>query len=149
MLARLASGGAILTIEAVEKFLAGDQPHFARMIGIRIVSYAPDEVVAEFAIGPEHSNRHGVMHGGAVMTLADTIGGLATTANLPDGFGTVTIESKTNFLAGVPVGDTARGTCRPLHRGRTTMVWETRVTRGDGRLAAVVTQTQLVIPPRG
>jgi uncharacterized protein (TIGR00369 family) len=83
------------------------------------------------------------------MTLADTIGGLATTANLPDGFGTVTIESKTNSLAGVPVGDTARGTCRPLHRGRTTMVWETRITRGDGRLAAVVTQTQLVIPPRG
>jgi 1,4-dihydroxy-2-naphthoyl-CoA hydrolase len=88
------------------------------------------------------------MHGGAIMTLADTIGGLATTANLPDGFGTVTIESKTNFLAAVPVGDTARAECTPLHRGRTTMVLQTKITRDDGKLAAVVTQTQLVIPPR-
>jgi 1,4-dihydroxy-2-naphthoyl-CoA hydrolase len=136
-----------MSIEAVKRFLDSDQPHFAKLIGIQIVSYSADKVEAEFKIGQEHSNRGGAMHGGAIMTLADTIGGLATTASLPDGHGTVTLESKTNFLAAIPVGDTARATCTPLHRGRTTMVWETRVVRGDGKLAAIVTQTQLVIPP--
>ena len=80
------------------------------------------------------------------MALADTVGAIATVANLPEGATTTTIESKTNFLAPIPVGDTARAECTPLHRGRTTMVWQTRITRGDGRLAAVVTQTQLVMP---
>jgi 1,4-dihydroxy-2-naphthoyl-CoA hydrolase len=136
-----------LSIERVKKFLDADQPHFAKMIGVKIVSYSEEKVEAELKIAEHHSNRGGAMHGGAIMTLADTIGGLATTANLEDGYGTVTIESKTNFLAAVPVGDTARAVCTPLHRGRTTMVWETRISRGDGRLAAVVTQTQLVIPP--
>jgi uncharacterized protein (TIGR00369 family) len=92
------------------------------------------------------SNRAGVLHGGAIMALADTLGGAGTIANLPEGASTVTIESKTNFFAAVPVGDTARAECTPLHRGRTTMVWQTRVTRGDGKLAAIVIQTQLVIP---
>lgn len=136
-----------MTIERVKKFLELDQPHFGKMVGVKVVSYSEEKVEAEFKVEEQHSNRGGAMHGGAIMTLADTIGGLATTANLPDGYGTVTIESKTNFLAAVPVGDTARAVCTPLHRGRTTMVWETRVTRGDGRLAAIVTQTQLVIPP--
>ncbi len=135
-----------MTIEAVKRFLDDDKPHFAKLIGVNVVSYAEDKVEATFTVGQEHSNRGGGMHGGAIMTLADTIGGLATTANLPDGFGTVTVESKTNFLAAIPVGDTARATCTPLHRGRTTMVWETRIVRGDGKLAAVVTQTQLVVP---
>jgi uncharacterized protein (TIGR00369 family) len=89
--------------------------------------------------------RPAVLHGGAVMTLADTLGAIATVANLPPGASTTTIESKTNFFAAIPLGDTARAECTPLHRGRTTMVWVTRITRGDGRLAAVVTQTQLVI----
>ena len=80
------------------------------------------------------------------MALADTLGALATVANLPEGATTTTIESKTNFFAAIPVGDTARAECTPLHRGRTTMVWQTRVTRGDGRLAALVIQTQLVLP---
>ena len=136
-----------MTIEGVKRFLDNDQPHFAKLIGIEIVSYSADKVEAEFRIGEEHSNRGGAMHGGAIMTLADTVGGLATTANLPEGYGTVTIESKTNFLAAVTVGDTARAECTPLHRGRTTMVWQTKIMRGDGKLAAVVTQTQLVIPP--
>jgi uncharacterized protein (TIGR00369 family) len=66
-------------------------------------------------------------------------------SNLAAGTATTTIESKTNFFAAIPVGDTARAECTPLHRGRTTMVWQTRITRGDGRLAALVIQTQLVI----
>ena len=80
------------------------------------------------------------------MALADTLGAIATVANLADGSTTTTIESKTNFFAAIPIGDTARAECTPLHRGRTTMVWQTRVTRSDGRVAALVIQTQLVLP---
>jgi uncharacterized protein (TIGR00369 family) len=137
-----------MSIDGVKRFLESDQPHFAKLIGIKIVSYSADKVEAEFKVGEAHSNRGGAMHGGVIMTLADTVGGLATTANLLDRYGTVTIESKSNFLAAVPVGDTAHATCTPLHRGRTTMVWETRIVRGDGKLAAIVTQTQLVLPPK-
>jgi len=83
------------------------------------------------------------------MTFADNLGGKATSANLPQGSGTTTVESKTNFFAAIPVGDTAHAECTPLHRGRTTMVWQTRITRSDGKLAALVTQTQLVLEGRG
>ena len=86
-----------------------------------------------------------MLHGGAVMAFADTLGAIATVANLPEGTGTTTIESKTNFFAAILLGDTARAECTPLHRGRTTMVWQTRITRGDGRLCALVTQTQMVL----
>jgi uncharacterized protein (TIGR00369 family) len=89
------------------------------------------------------------MHGGAIMALADNLGGTATTANLKPGQTTTTIESKTNFFAAVPVGDVALAETTALHRGRTTMVWQTRITRGsDGRLCAIVTQTQLVLAPK-
>src|SRR5215831_15904989 len=93
------------------------------------------------------NNRFGALHGGAVMALADNLGGTATIANLPKGGRTATIESKTNFFASIPVGDIARAECTPLHRGRSTMVWQTRITRGDGRLCALVIQTQIVIAP--
>ena len=89
-----------------------------------------------------------IIHGGAIMAFADNIGAVATVANLPPGASTTTIESKTNFFAAIPVGDTARAECTPLHRGRTTMVWQTRITRNDGRLCAMVTQTQLVLLPK-
>jgi 1,4-dihydroxy-2-naphthoyl-CoA hydrolase len=79
------------------------------------------------------------------MAFADNMGGTGAVANLPEGASTTTIESKTNFFAAIPVGDIARAECTPLHRGRTTMVWQTKITRGDGRLAAIVTQTQLVL----
>jgi uncharacterized protein (TIGR00369 family) len=79
------------------------------------------------------------------MAFADTIGAVATVANLKEGESTTTIESKTNFFAAIPLGDTARAESTPLHRGRTTMVWQTKITRGDGRLAAIVTQTQMVL----
>jgi uncharacterized protein (TIGR00369 family) len=77
--------------------------------------------------------------------FTDNLGGTATTANLKPGQSTTTIESKTNFFAAVPIGDVAKAECTPLHRGRTTMVWQTRITRGDGKLCALVTQTQLVL----
>jgi uncharacterized protein (TIGR00369 family) len=131
--------------EDAKAFLDNGQPHFAKFIGLKITHISPERVEAVLEAREEFSNRAGVMHGGAVMTLADTLGGVATIANLPAGARTVTIESKTNFLAAIPIGDTARAECTPLHRGRSTMVWQTRITRNDGRLAALVTQTQMVI----
>jgi 1,4-dihydroxy-2-naphthoyl-CoA hydrolase len=121
------------------------QPPFATLVGIQITSVAPERVTAELAVRDELTNGVGILHGGAIMSLADNLGGAATVINLPPGFTTTTIESKTNFFAALPLGDTAHAECTPLHRGRTTMVWQTRITRNDGRLAAVVTQTQLVL----
>ena len=121
---------------------------FAQLIGLNIVSVAPDRVVAELPVREDLCTRPAVLHGGAVMALADTVGAIATVANLPAGAQTTTIESKTNFFAAIPAGDVAKAECTPLHRGRTTMVWQTKITRGDGRLAAMVTQTQLVLPAK-
>ena len=124
------------------------QPPFASLVGINITHVSPERVAAELTVRDDLTNGNGILHGGAIMTLADNLGGTATMANLRSGFITTTIESKTNFFAAVPIGETAYAECTPLHRGRTTMVWQTRITREDGRLAAVVTQTQLVIEPK-
>jgi uncharacterized protein (TIGR00369 family) len=128
---------------------ADEQPPFAQLMGITITHVSPDRVTAEMPVTPELSNRNNVLHGGALMALADNLGGTAAVANLPAGTSTATIESKTNFFASIPVGDVARAECTPLHKGRTTTVWQTRITRGDGRLAAIVTQTQLVMTKSG
>jgi len=117
---------------------------FSDLLGIEVRRITPERVEAELKVREDLCTRPAVLHGGAVMALADTLGALATVQNLPEGTWTTTIESKTNFFAAVPLGDVARAECTPLHRGRTTMVWQTRITRGDGRLAAIVTQTQLV-----
>jgi uncharacterized protein (TIGR00369 family) len=124
---------------------AHDQPAFARFLGLKITSIAPDRVTAELPVREELNNRFGIMHGGAIMALADNLGGTATTANLKPGQSTTTIESKTNFFAAIPIGDVAKAECTPLHRGRTTMVWQTKITRNDGKLCAIVTQTQIVL----
>jgi len=121
------------------------QPPFATFLGIKVTSVSPEKVTAELPVRDDLNNRFGIMHGGAIMALADNLGGTATSANLKPGQSTTTIESKTNFFAAVPVGDIAYAETTPLHRGRTTMVWQTRVTRGDGKLCALVTQTQLVL----
>ena len=125
--------------------LAHQQPPFAQFLGMKITHISPQRVTAELVAREELNNRFGIMHGGAIMALADNLGGTATTANLKEGQSTTTIESKTNFFSAIPIGDTAYAECTALHRGRTTMVWQTRVTRGDGRLCALVTQTQLVL----
>jgi uncharacterized protein (TIGR00369 family) len=127
---------------------ANKQPPFADFMGITITHVSPERVTAELKARDELNNRFGILHGGAIMALADNCGGTATTANLKEGQSTTTIESKTNFFAAVPIGDVAKAECTPLHRGRTTMVWQTRITRGDGKLAAIVTQTQMVLQPR-
>ena len=121
------------------------QPPFAEFLGIKITHVSPERVTAELPMRQELNNRFNIMHGGAIMALADNLGGTAATANLKEGQSTTTIESKTNFFAAIPIGDVAKAECTPLHRGRTTMVWQTRVSRGDGKLCALVTQTQLVL----
>lgn len=126
---------------------AQSQPPFADSVGVKVTQISPDRVVGELLVRDKHGNGFGVLHGGAAMALADSLGGIATMANLPKGSRTATIESKINFFAAIPIGDTARAESTPLHRGRTTMVWQTRITRNDGKLCALVTQTQIVILP--
>ncbi|HEY6603238.1 MAG TPA: PaaI family thioesterase [Xanthobacteraceae bacterium] len=121
-----------------------DLPPFTQLLGVNVLHRSPERSEAELIVREELCNRRGVLHGGAVMALGDTLGGMTAIMSLPDGGRTATIESKTNFFAAVPKGDTAHALCIPLHRGRTTMVLETRITRGDGKLAAIVTQTQLI-----
>ncbi|MDE1973004.1 MAG: PaaI family thioesterase [Hyphomicrobiales bacterium] len=124
------------------------QPPFADYLGIKLTHISKEKVVAELPVRSELATMPDIIHGGAIMSFADNVGAVATVANLPPGASTTTIESKTNFFAAIPVGDTARAECTPLHRGRTTMVWQTRITRNDGRLCAMVTQTQLVLLPK-
>jgi 1,4-dihydroxy-2-naphthoyl-CoA hydrolase len=121
---------------------------FAELLGIRIVSAVPERVVAEMKVRPGLCTNPAVLHGGALMAFADSLGAYATMLNLRDGAGTTTIESKTNFLAPAPVGSDVIGECSAIHRGKRTMVWQTRITSKDGRLIGIVTQTQMVLEPR-
>ena len=121
---------------------------FTKFLGVNVLQRTPERTEAKLVVRDELCNRRGVLHGGAVMALGDTLGGMTASISLPPGGRTATIESKTNFFAAVPKGDTAHAICMPLHRGRTTIVLETRITRSDGKLAAIVTQTQLVLPGR-
>jgi 1,4-dihydroxy-2-naphthoyl-CoA hydrolase len=126
-----------------------DQPPFAHFLGITLVSVAPERLEAELVVREDFTNYNGVMHGGALMAYADSLGGTISRANLKAGQRTTTIESKTNFFAGIPIGNVARAESIPLHRGRTTIVIQTRITRNDGRLAAIITQTQMVLEAKG
>jgi 1,4-dihydroxy-2-naphthoyl-CoA hydrolase len=116
-------------------------------MGVRFVTVSKEEVVVELEVRPDLCTAPmQILHGGAAMALADTAGAVATVMNLPEGAkGTTTIESKTNFIAAAPSGTVVRGTTTPIHRGGKTQVWQTRITRPDGKLVAVVTQTQLVL----
>lgn len=125
--------------------VAERQPPFALTLGLRLVSHGLDRVVAEMDVVPGLTNRNGMLHGGAVMAFADNLGGTSASLHLPPGAATTTVESKTNFFRAVQVGTTVRGECVPLHVGRTTSVWQTSVYDDGGRLAAMVTQTQLTL----
>jgi 1,4-dihydroxy-2-naphthoyl-CoA hydrolase len=121
---------------------------FAELLGIEFVSADKERVVAELTVRPELCTGPAIMHGGAVMAFADTLGAAGTILNLPEGGGTTTLESKTNFIAGAPRGNRLTGEATPVHRGRRTQVWTTRVTTAEGRLVAIVTQTQMVLDTR-
>jgi uncharacterized protein (TIGR00369 family) len=123
-------------------------PGLPRFLGMRMVDAAKDRVVAAFTVAEAHSNGQGFAHGGALMALADTLGAIGAMLNLRPGQGTTTIESKSNFLAGAPVGVTLTATAIPLHRGGRTQVWETEIRDATGRVVAKVTQTQIVLEPK-
>ncbi len=118
---------------------------FAELMGIDFTAASPERVVGEMAVRDDLCTRPAGLHGGAIMAFADTLGAAGTILNLPEGAGTTTIESKTNFIAAAPAGTRVTGEATPLHRGRRTQVWQTRITAEEGRLVAVVTQTQLVL----
>jgi uncharacterized protein (TIGR00369 family) len=118
---------------------------FAEHLGIEVVSAEKDRVTAQMTVRPELCTRPAVLHGGAVMAFADTLGAIGTILNLPAGAGTTTIESKTNFLGPAPEGARILGEATPVHRGRRTQVWQTRITTAGGKPVALVTQTQLVL----
>ena len=115
------------------------------LLGLRIVEATPDRVVAELTIRDELRTVGGALHGGTLMALADTVGAAATVVNLPPGAaGTTTLESKTNFFAAGRSG-VVRAEATPLHKGKRTQVWQTRVTDEAGRLLSLTTQTQMVL----
>jgi uncharacterized protein (TIGR00369 family) len=132
-------------VSPLEKINAQRLP-FAELLGIVYVDADQDRVVAKMTIRDDLCTLGGAAHGGAIMALADTVGAAATIVNLPEGArGTTTIESKTNFIRPAPAGTTVTATASAIHRGRRTQIWSTRVESDDGRLVAVVTQTQMVL----
>jgi 1,4-dihydroxy-2-naphthoyl-CoA hydrolase len=133
-------------MDAIEQ-LNSDMLPFAKLLGIRFLSATPECVTAEMTVREDMCTRPAILHGGAVMALADTLGACATSLNLRDGATTTTLESKTNFLGPAMAGTIVRAECVAIHRGRRTMVWQTRVTSENGKLLALVTQTQMVLMP--
>jgi 1,4-dihydroxy-2-naphthoyl-CoA hydrolase len=119
---------------------------FAELKGVTFTEASAERVVARMPVRPDLCTFNHTIHGGAVMALADSVGAAATVINLPaDAKGTTTIESKTNFIGGAAEGTTVVAIATPVHRGRRTQVWQTRLETEDGRLVAIVTQTQLVL----
>jgi uncharacterized protein (TIGR00369 family) len=123
-------------------------PLLPGLLGIELVEATPDRVVGQLRVRPAVATTGGILHGGAVMAFADTLGAVGTYLNLPAGYTTTTIESSTKFLGAAPAGSLVTGESTPLHKGRTTQVWQTAIRREDGRLCALVIQTQLVMAPK-
>lgn len=130
------------SIEDIQQLLA---PLFPGLMGVRITTLEPKRVVAELTVRPDLCTAGGILHGGAYMAFADTLGAVGTVINLPKGKRTTTTDSSTKFIAGARVNTTVTGECVALHGGRTTMVWQTTIRSAEGKLCAVVTQTQLVL----
>ena len=122
------------------------QPLFPGLMGVEIQEASPDKIVATMLVRPELCTAGGVCHGGAFMAFADTLGAIGTVVNLPPNTRTTTIESKTNFMGGAAVNTRITGESVPLHRGKSTHVWQTTIRSEAGKLCAIVTQTQMVLP---
>jgi uncharacterized protein (TIGR00369 family) len=129
----------------LEKLYSMPMP-FAQLKGVTFTEADKDRVVARMLVRPDLCTLGHTLHGGAVMALADSVGAAATVLNLPENAkGTTTVESKTNFIRGAALGMTVIATATPIHRGRRTQVWQTQVETEEGKLVAVVTQTQMVL----
>lgn len=120
-------------------------PLLPGLLGVRLLDVTPERVVAQMEVRPDLCTVGGVLHGGACMAFADTLGAVGTVVNIGPAQRTTTTDSSTKFISGAKAGTTVRGECVALHRGRTTMVWQTSIFASSGRLCAVVTQTQLVL----
>ena len=120
-------------------------PLFPGLMGVQFTEIGPERVVATLKVRPDLCTSSGILHGGAVMAFADTLGAVGTVVNLPAGRSTTTTDSSTKFIASAKVGTTVTGESTAFHRGRTTMVWQTLIKTEAGKLCAVVTQTQLVL----
>ncbi len=132
----------MLDAAAVQAML---DPLFPGLMGVRLTSVAPDRIVAEMPVRPDLCTGGGILHGGAYMAFADTLGAVGTVVNLGAGQRTTTTDSSTKFIAGAKVGSTVTGESIALHRGRTTQVWQTMIRNEQDKLCAVVTQTQLIM----
>ena len=124
-------------------------PLFPGLMGVRLLELAPDRVLAEMPVRADLCTGGGILHGGAYMAFADTLGAVGTVVNLGPGQRTTTTDSSTKFIAGARQGSTVTGECLALHRGRTTQVWQTMIRNADGKLCAVITQTQLIMASGG
>ena len=118
---------------------------FPRLMGVEIVEATKATVRGKLVVRPDICTASNILHGGAIMAFADTLGATGAFLNLPEGALTTTLESKTNFISPAPEGSTVLAESTPLHVGRRSSVWQTRITREDGKLVAVVTQTQMVL----
>ncbi len=132
----------MLDIQTVQQLL---NPVFPGLMGVKLTVVEPDRIVAEMPVRADLCTGGGILHGGAYMAFADTLGAVGTVVNLPPGKRTTTTDSSTKFIAGAKVGTVVTGESIALHKGRTTMVWQTTVRNEAGKLCAVVTQTQLVM----
>ncbi len=130
----------------IGKRILGNQP-FPTLMGVEVVSAEKDAVRAKLVVRPDLCTAGNIMHGGAIMAFADTLGAIGTGLNIPREAGTTTIESKTNFLSAAREGTTVHAEATPVHVGKKTCVFQTRITREDGKLVAIVTQTQMVLLP--
>lgn len=131
------------TIEQMQKLI---DSMFPGLMGVKLIEATQERILASMLVRPDLCTGGSICHGGAYMAFADTLGAIGTVMNLPPNARTTTIESKTNFLGAAPVNTTITGESTPLHRGKTTMVWQTMIRSEAGKLCAVVTQTQMVLP---
>ncbi|MEC9435279.1 MAG: PaaI family thioesterase [Pseudomonadota bacterium] len=122
-----------------------DRMPFSKLMGVEVTEATKERVTATLVIRPDLCTAGHIMHGGAVMAFADAVGAIGAVLNLPEGKGTTTIESKTNFLGAGPEGETVTAVATPVKIGGRLSVWQTRITRADGKDVALVTQTQLVL----
>jgi 1,4-dihydroxy-2-naphthoyl-CoA hydrolase len=113
-------------------------------LGIDFVEVTPDRVLARLKVSDKLMTVGGTIHGGTLMAFADSIGAAGTVANLAEGQRTATLESKTNFIAGCREG-TVQAEAKPIHKGKRTHVWETRITDESGKLLSITTQTQMIL----
>ena len=149
MLTRTATSDCVmpsLDLPSLQKLI---QPMLPGLLGVRLTEATPERVRAELKVRADLCTAGHILHGGSYMAFADTLGAVGTVLNLRPGQKTVTTDSSTHFIAGAPEGTVVSGEAVPLRRGRSTQVWQTTIHNAEGRLCAVVTQTQLVLDAQG